>query len=138
MIRRPPRSTLFPYTTLSDLTVRRCAGSCRRGVRLRARARSRDRKSTRLNSSHLGISYAVFCLKKKKTGGVTWLRWSRPRHTPCVAIGATRRSAELGAQPSETTALACCSSRALLSYFFLNDAAPAEIYPLSLHAALPI
>src|SRR5471030_548813 len=68
MIRRPPRSTLFPYTTLFrslDLDV---ADRCDRGdagqVGLRdARA---DRKSTRLHSSHLGISYAVFCLKKKK------------------------------------------------------------------------
>src|SRR5262245_65503498 len=78
MIRRPPRSTLFPYTTLfRSRGSRRCAGS-RRGRRRRARCRARrcsggtasssarDRKSTRLNSSHLGISYAVFCLKKKK------------------------------------------------------------------------
>src|SRR5258705_7855838 len=90
MIRRPPRSTLFPYTTLfrsvcsmgkhvhrlegrnavpsaADLLQidRECLGVdlkqiCRTGYRIS------DRKSTRLNSSHLGISYAVFCLKKKK------------------------------------------------------------------------
>src|SRR3712207_6848854 len=87
MIRRPPRSTLFPYTTLF-----RSAGGARRAVR-RARPghrragaqerpgrvrlprlrrvtrlgrRGRDRKSTRLKSSHANISYAVFCLKKKK------------------------------------------------------------------------
>src|SRR5256885_7757323 len=98
MIRRPPRSTLFPYTTLfrSDAVVdlqqedgrqqpqqadgqRQPAspaqlvrspveglgdGRCKSPHRLRSR---RDRKSTRLNSSHLVISYAVFCLKKKKT-----------------------------------------------------------------------
>src|SRR5437588_3663902 len=89
MIRRPPRSTLFPYTTLfrsHPLPVRRSReeiqghrGRC--GLRqLRAGARrhrpfqlllgdaraARDRKSTRLNSSHTVISYAVFCLKKKK------------------------------------------------------------------------
>src|SRR5574337_1508492 len=63
MIRRPPRSTLFPYTTLfrswcpADRT-RRCGWATRR--------RRADRKSTRLNSSHHSISYAVFCLKKKK------------------------------------------------------------------------
>src|SRR6266576_4506707 len=69
MIRRPPRSTLFPYTTLfrsrrEDLSRPRAArlhDSGRRG-----HVRRRDRKSTRLNSSHVEISYAVFCLKKKK------------------------------------------------------------------------
>src|SRR5436853_5646617 len=72
MIRRPQRSTLFPYTTLfrSHCAAQRLAGG-REGRADRARAdaervRNRDRKSTRLNSSHLGISYAVFCLKKKK------------------------------------------------------------------------
>src|SRR5437764_4765334 len=82
MIRRPPRSTLFPYTTLfrsaDDLARRRvgeqatvqrgsardsrCGASSRRAPR----GDRRDRKSTRLNSSHRCISYAVFCLKKKK------------------------------------------------------------------------
>src|SRR2546422_5195982 len=89
MIRRPPRSTLFPYTTLFRsgfgpaiaheaarhvtrrvlgafgdfvLESRRLGAPCRVGVKLR----DRDRKSTRLNSSHGYISYAVFCLKKKK------------------------------------------------------------------------
>src|SRR5205814_5950217 len=69
MIRRPPRSTLFPYTTLfrSDPAHGCCprAPSRRLGAG-RRRGAARDRKSTRLNSSHLGISYAVFCLKKKK------------------------------------------------------------------------
>src|SRR5574340_1614602 len=65
MIRRPPRSTLFPYTTLFRSRRQR------RWQRARHRARHgrgdrRDRKSTRLNSSHQKISYAVFCLKKKK------------------------------------------------------------------------
>src|SRR2546422_3343734 len=88
MIRRPPRSTLFPYTSSSDL-YRRATGelirvdSTRRIVnhhgrryeiviyresveREAAETAQRDRKSTRLNSSHGYISYAVFCLKKKK------------------------------------------------------------------------
>src|SRR2546426_12257580 len=70
MIRRPPRSTLFPYTTLFRSGLEPASREdAREGVRLgrqgRGRAR-RDRKSTRLNSSHLVISYAVFCLKKKK------------------------------------------------------------------------
>src|SRR5258708_24772071 len=84
MIRRPPRSTLFPYTTLfrsaaahHALPVRQLAGRAGE-IELAARCcrdrgsghegdGERDRKSTRLNSSHQIISYAVFCLKKKKS-----------------------------------------------------------------------
>src|SRR3712207_7371925 len=86
MIRRPPRSTLFPYTTLFRSQVAgvrpvagqrathpaaqqahaRAAGRGHAGLaRLLVEAREADRKSTRLNSSHANISYAVFCLKKK-------------------------------------------------------------------------
>src|SRR3989337_3431644 len=70
MIRRPPRSTLFPYTTLfrSHLPGRGSTGS----GRCRPRPRG-DRKSTRLNSSHGSISYAVFCLKKKQNQSTTAL-----------------------------------------------------------------
>src|SRR3712207_8725122 len=93
MIRRPPRSTLFPYTTLfrSSRFKKRnerqvCGPLCDRleGLALVINARSDpetvdgirqekhlDRKSTRLNSSHANISYAVFCLKKKKTISIT-------------------------------------------------------------------
>src|SRR2546430_12071210 len=71
MIRRPPRSTLFPYTTLfrsfSTYALEQCAAPA---ALLREMGRALlpggDRKSTRLNSSHSQISYAVFCLKKKK------------------------------------------------------------------------
>src|SRR5258707_8692475 len=78
MIRRPPRSTLFPYTTLFRSKRSRATStspldssprfiSRRYSVSLaRAASSSPDRKSTRLNSSHANISYAVFCLKKKK------------------------------------------------------------------------
>src|SRR5438034_2489581 len=71
MLRRPPRSTLFPYTTLfrspPAASARRAVPRARRDRRhWPADAASRDRKSTRLNSSHTVISYAVFCLKKKK------------------------------------------------------------------------
>src|SRR5256885_4124857 len=68
MIRRPPRSTLFPYTTLfrSGLHQRRDSAIGAGPVaELTVTVESPDRKSTRLNSSHLVISYAVFCLKKK-------------------------------------------------------------------------
>src|SRR2546430_11634340 len=71
MIRRPPRSTLFPYTTLfrSSPLVRpgiEQRGRGQRRIHVGHRGLIRDRKSTRLNSSHSQISYAVFCLKKKK------------------------------------------------------------------------
>src|SRR5262245_62626457 len=85
MTRRPPRSTLFPYTTLFRsvrfrVGIPRVPFESRRSAHRKSRMldsamarlpkqpanRIRDRKSTRLNSSHLGISYAVFCLKKKK------------------------------------------------------------------------
>src|ERR1035438_10836293 len=65
MIRRPPRSTLFPYTTLFR-SAKSPPEMSRTGRQGRRCQETRDRKSTRLNSSHLGISYAVFCLKKKK------------------------------------------------------------------------
>src|SRR5690348_17430736 len=79
MIRRPPRSTLFPYTTLfrsqPDVRVRTHVGRSRQAgwqfdradvIEENERPDHADRKSTRLNSSHPSISYAVFCLKKKK------------------------------------------------------------------------
>src|SRR6266571_1461268 len=65
MIRRPPRSTLFPYTTLFRSRQPDARARHRRRHRPDARVGARDRKSTRLNSSHMSISYAVFCLKKK-------------------------------------------------------------------------
>src|SRR5438034_7993302 len=70
MIRRPPRSTLFPYTTLfrsgSSLRLLQAWRVPRCTRQSPARSSTSDRKSTRLNSSHTVISYAVFCLKKKK------------------------------------------------------------------------
>src|SRR2546426_255367 len=131
MIRRPPRSTLFPYTTLfrSSTTPghtclsRACSLSSApvtaapmrqpppgssvihrvSAMRLMSTisAGSTDRKSTRLNSSHLVISYAVFCLKKKKIKSFL-------------------------------------DSSLLFCFFFFNDTATTEIYTLSLHDALPI
>src|SRR5262245_65384964 len=92
MIRLPPRSTLFPYTTLFRSSVFGIESAGRSGRRRADVAflallefpgvapppgNSRDRKSTRLNSSHLGISYAVFCLKKKKKQNYTSVVGSR-------------------------------------------------------------
>src|SRR2546430_10731251 len=81
MIRRPPRSTLFPYTTLSRSHLRELrrrnfgAFTELAGLEILAENAAQiapDRKSTRLNSSHSQISYAVFCLKKKKTSRVPY------------------------------------------------------------------
>src|SRR5436305_7781299 len=82
MIRRPPRSTLFPYTTLFRSEDRKRNACDRRGIRdgtveddaAHALDQKVDRKSTRLNSSHVRISYAVFCLKKKKKKKVIQLK----------------------------------------------------------------
>src|SRR5258705_1964109 len=93
MIRRPPRSTLFPYTTLFRSTCLRDLFSAPIPLSFRYHVTPKfhsvtlflpfilltDRKSTRLNSSHLGISYAVFCLKKKET--VLYLFLDPPPHT---------------------------------------------------------
>src|SRR6266542_3434120 len=77
MIRRPPRSTLFPYTTLFRSRRSRSIPPCDRTKPcLRDR---RDRKSTRLNSSHGSISYAVFCLKKKKKYKILYLSYKKKK-----------------------------------------------------------
>src|SRR5437868_12686860 len=102
VIRRPPRSTLFPYTTL----FRSCVGD-RQGVlasgthadrrRGRRTARARDRKSTRLNSSHVSISYAVFCLKKKKISRIiirTFSQYTR-LYAPACANSCMLQTAHL-------------------------------------------
>src|SRR5476651_2591946 len=132
MIRRPPRSTLFPYTTLfrSDpffVAIDRLGGRLvRRGVPAHP-----DRKSTRLNSSHANISYAVFCLKKKNAGG---------------AVSGRLKRALQGAVDIEILCLVICrvgvgdirGDNLLAFLFFFNDTATTEIYTLSLHDALPI
>src|SRR3989442_9563981 len=92
MIRRPPRSTLFPYTTLFRSLYAHAASALARvfvysralavavlGHDEQVRVVLRDRKSTRLNSSHVRISYAVFCLKKKKKKTRTIRNFARTR-----------------------------------------------------------
>src|SRR5688572_31188848 len=94
MIRRPPRSTLFPYTRSSDLNpVEQIPLGPKRGLGALALGdvtddRLGDRKSTRLNSSHSQISYAVFCLKKKSTriGAHTSTHWRCTARTPAPAL----------------------------------------------------
>src|SRR5438270_10626718 len=83
MIRRPPRSTLFPYTTLfrSRWHAAGPAGTAHAiSAGKRTEHRQRDRKSTRLNSSHSQISYAVFCLKKKKKKKTNTKHYKKKEH----------------------------------------------------------
>src|SRR6266581_1140451 len=123
MIRRPPRSTLFPYTTLFR------SPCCARGRKWRSRNRVMprgDRKSTRLNSSHPSISYAVFCLKKK-----TKRTRSRTAELCRVAPQHSRQPRLFGGHPT------VCPRRSRGLFFFTGPATP-EIYTLSLHDALPI
>src|SRR6266571_5043302 len=124
MIRRPPRSTLFPYTTLFPSRLhdgRQRPGGEGRGAVLAFR----DRKSTRLNSSHMSISYAVFCLKKKKI-------------KPDVVLIDEPASALDPISTSLIEELLHDLKREYTIFFFFNDTATTEIYTLSLHDALPI
>src|SRR6266446_2137231 len=124
-MRLPPGSTLFPYTTLfRPRVLRHVHGQGHARIRqwlARAPLGRRDRKSTRLNSSHLVRSYAVFCLKKKNQHG---------------------RDAE--EESDDGPWLFARSLSGLITdvdradLFFFNDTAPTEIYTLSLHDALPI
>src|SRR5476649_1474889 len=134
-MRRAPISTLFPYTTLfrsgtarveGFQTPDRCAF-----VSVLPAGRARDRKSTRLNSSHTVISYAVFCLNKKhlRAGG------AGDRRTP------EKTDRGLGRRLGERDHLVVDGDVVELPgghVFFFNDTATTEIYTLSLHDALPI
>src|ERR1039458_5287405 len=116
MIRRPPRSPLFPYTTLFRSGYRRQSGAEKICSAVTGNVFFlRDRKSTRLNSSHLGISYAVFCLKKNQVRALTLV--------PRVFVGAG-----MGVRPTGKDSF----------FFFFNDPGTPEISPFSLHEALPI
>src|SRR5215212_1661848 len=137
MIRRPPRSTLFPYTTLFRSPARVPARPHRWVDAQPVEDRPGDRKSTRLNSSHLGSSYAVFCLKKKKDReGV---------HDPAPAVdelvGHEARLLRylvgdvLVAGVRDLVGLRLLA--ALLPVFFKHTATT-DIYTLSLHDSLPI
>src|SRR6202522_908218 len=138
MIRRPPRSTLFPYTTLFRSTdYSFCLFPPPPPSPHPPPPPPPDRKSTRLNSSHLRISYAVFCLKKKKDilgVCVPWLEGARKRHQ---RVDLTRGARVL-------SVCARCRRprpgiiRPRRLFFFFNDSAPTEIYTLPLHDALPI
>src|SRR6266496_3811355 len=124
MIRRPPRSTLFPYTTLFRPRSRRPGGRVGRVAPAPFLLCVRDRKSTRLNSSHVEISYAVFCLKKKNYYPRTSQSFFYPHTTRFY-------------QPSRYS-FPCSFYHNNVNPFFFNDTATTELYTLSLHDALPL
>src|SRR6202521_1066950 len=100
-------------------------------------AASSDRKSTRLNSSHLRISYAVFCLKKKNDHTSSSEQLEKLRLTPPYSLGFVVYASTLLRECDVVPACVVCRLL-LISFFFFNDTATTEIYTLSLHDALPI
>src|SRR5258708_6304179 len=148
MIRRPPRSTLFPYTTLFRSTLLMMVagfetasqGTISVGTRdltYVARPDAEDRKSTRLNSSHQIISYAVFCLKKKKTLTTSSQATPCPSST-CRDVQRALTHPHVAQEGLFVPIIVEPRVRARVSFFFFNDTATTEIYTLSLHDALPI
>src|SRR6202042_227086 len=122
MIRRPPRSTLFPYTTLFRSGAQQ-EGRQKidlSGINFRGARKLIDRKSTRLNSSHVEISYAVFCLKKK-------LDDQADLTLENVYVAAGKGADATAATPQAQ----------VISFFFKNGAT-AEIYPFSPNKPLPL
>src|SRR5450631_2137132 len=100
----------------------------------KAAAEPSDRKSTRLNSSHMSISYAVFCLKKKNNARAHHLLQHRQEQYFIPVLRLT-----LGINHAFDCILECCfADIEQRQNFFFNDAATTEIYTLSLHDALPI
>src|SRR5476649_1183175 len=121
MIRRPPRSTLFPYTTLFR-SLGHFGNSRDQRLGRDDAGEDSDRKSTRLNSSHPVISYAVFCLKKKRIIKVLhvlfYLVFPLRSEIPFISAG-------------------CCIIINPKFAFVFNDTVPTENYTLFLHGALP-
>src|SRR3989304_946596 len=137
MIRRPPRSTLFPYTTLFRSVNAELHLEVADDILPHNHRRIVDRKSTRLNSSHGYISYAVFCLEKNKKRRQSCGSRGGRRGKMWQGRGGKWRRRRSYARPRlrlRGPASRCGSS----SSFFFNDTATTEIYTLSLHDALPI
>src|SRR5258708_7792763 len=147
MIRRPPRSTLFPYTTLfRSYLDSNCFGCHMPSGASQSNWDARydtplanqgivDRKSTRLNSSHQIISYAVFCLKKKKQDrNKVRIMVSADWSVNVVSITLT----SVFARGPTCSSFFITDPSPIPSFFFFNDTATTEIYTLSLHDALPI
>src|SRR6202040_1901365 len=137
MIRRPPRSTPFPYTTLfrsPSIRFQSIRASYVRRIKLRCAPG--DRKSTRLNSSHPSISYAVFCLKKK---GTTVEEMDSGRECEGGLARDTDRTPPRRCSPQRrrsTTRLAPARVPSTF-FFFLMDRAPPNFPPFPLHRPSP-
>src|SRR5260363_184879 len=137
MIRRPPRSTLFPYTTLFRSMHAVCVHHGLPAPELNWLFACIDRKSTRLNSSHQIISYAVFCLKKKKRlnnfelSHVSNHVYADNKYD---ALDIVRLEQAFNGLIERHMAL----RTVFVIFFYFNDTATTEIYTLSLHDALPI
>src|SRR3989304_1665499 len=138
MIGRPPSSPLFPYTTLfrsNDTPAYK--RMLRYDSTIAKLMVSLDRKSTRLNSSHGYISYAVFCLKKTKKRRNTLEVRNEPNSGAHVTHARpTHHDTDLARGDLLMTYTSLCTCAFIL--FFFNDTATTEIYTLSLHDALPI
>src|SRR5277367_3164612 len=136
MIRRPPRSTLFPYTTLFR-SAQLSGGTIALTLSTDGPLYSRpiDRKSTRLNSSHITISYAVFCLKKKNEKVAAVIDENVLLIIGSVMFLVDDDQPQIGEGQEHRRASADDDAAA---FFFFNDTATTEIYTLSLHDALPI
>src|ERR1039458_4843515 len=131
MIRRPPRSTLFPYTTLfRSKCAGTCAASCARTRTSAIQNFASDRKSTRLNSSHLGISYAVFCLKKNESYLDKWYFWAPHRRIPAIMAVASH-TPPTRPDPSSTSGPAGPPPAASRLLFFFKKPAAPRIIPSS-------
>src|SRR4051795_13301116 len=137
MIRRPPTSTLFPYPTFFRSHTSELQSHSHLVCRLLDFRRVLDRKSTRLNSSHTLISYAVFCLKKKKMRTIDNHTAAPPTRriwfvsVPCRCSTVANPTAAAAIRRIWFVSVPSC-------LFFFNDTATTEIYTLSLHDALPI
>src|SRR5690625_1542022 len=150
-IPRPPSSPLFPYTTLFRSSIEAaglngdmravCKTSSEYALPIPAMVDWLDRKSTRLNSSHVAISYAVFCLKKKRECAArlrhasrSWTRMVRIRDSRCSACCPQLLSCWCSRAP----VLSLFPSLFTWFMFFFPDPPATELAPLSLHDALPI
>src|ERR1035438_3225745 len=137
MIRRPPRSTLFPYTTLFRSVPEARRGELTVGNWDASIAARSDRKSTRLNSSHLGISYAVFCLKKKMSSSLVACRFSvRFAHADYRPVVSTRRGVSTGA--SRQVGGVLCVALWCSFFFFFKEPGPPGIFPFSPTRPFPV